>query len=105
MHASAKGHRGAGGDHHTILSRIYHIYITLHQGAASAQIAFSASPADDNCILLEPSSYPLCTIAGHHRIQRHTSESTRCLGTAGIPGPARTEMTSPRQQARQGPLL
>ncbi len=90
MRASAKDHRGAGSNRH-ILARIYHIYITLHQGTASTPIAFSASPTDGDRILLGPSSYPLCTIAGHHPGSAPHIH-TDVVGTVGLP--VRAEMTS-----------
>ncbi|KAN0137365.1 hypothetical protein V8E53_004810 [Lactarius tabidus] len=49
-----------------ILAGIRHIYITLHQGTASTPIAFSASTANDDPVLLRSSSYPFCTVADHH---------------------------------------
>jgi Family of unknown function (DUF6535) len=49
-----------------ILRPIRHIYIALHQGTNAAPTAFSTSTADDDSILHESSSYPLCNIPGHH---------------------------------------
>jgi hypothetical protein len=48
------------------LARIRYIYITLHHGTASTPIAFSASTANNDPILLRPSSYPFCTVADHY---------------------------------------
>ena len=48
------------------LLAIRHIYVSLHQGTASTPMAFSASTANDDPVLLEPPSYPLCTEADHH---------------------------------------
>jgi hypothetical protein len=47
------------------LGHIRHIYIALHQGTDAAPTTFSASTPDDDGILLDPSSYPLCNIPGH----------------------------------------
>jgi hypothetical protein len=48
-----------------ILLRIRHFYITLHQGTDAAPTAFSASTYRFDLVLRQPSSYPLCDIAGH----------------------------------------
>jgi Ubiquitin carboxyl-terminal hydrolase len=48
-----------------ILHLIRHHYITLHQGTDAAPTAFSASTKPFHPVLYEPSSYPLCDIAGH----------------------------------------
>jgi Family of unknown function (DUF6535) len=50
----------------SILRPIRHIYIALHQGTDAAPTAFDASTADDDDILGDPSSYPLCDIPDHH---------------------------------------
>jgi hypothetical protein len=47
------------------LRSIRHLYIDLHQGTDAAPTAFDASTADDNPILLNSSSYPLCEIPAH----------------------------------------
>ena len=44
---------------------IRHLYITLHEGTDASPTAFSASTPDQDSILDEPSSYPLCNIANH----------------------------------------
>jgi len=49
-----------------VLRSIRQLYIALHQGTDAAPTAFDASTADENHILRQPSSYPLCTIATHH---------------------------------------
>jgi hypothetical protein len=48
-----------------ILREIRHLYIALHQGTDAAPTAFSASTPSLDFILYQPSSYPLCNIAGH----------------------------------------
>ena len=45
---------------------IRNVYIDLHQHTNSVPTRFSASTGDDDSILWEPSSYPVCTIPGHH---------------------------------------
>jgi hypothetical protein len=51
-----------------ILRRIHRVYLALHQDSDSAPTRLCASPynEDDILMLWEPSSYPLCTIPGHH---------------------------------------
>jgi hypothetical protein len=62
------------------LRRIRHVYIALHQGTGAAPTAFSASTADDDPILFESFSYPLCNITGYQPettyppASRHRSE-------------------------------
>jgi hypothetical protein len=48
-----------------ILREIRHHYIALHQGTDAAPTAFSASTFEYESILLDPSSYPCCNLAGH----------------------------------------
>ncbi|KAH9014330.1 hypothetical protein EDB84DRAFT_1680191 [Lactarius hengduanensis] len=47
-----------------ILKPIRHIYVSLHQDTDSAPTQFSTS-TDWDPILAEPSSYPVCKVAGH----------------------------------------
>jgi hypothetical protein len=49
----------------TVLSRIRHLFMGLHEGTDSAPTAFSASTTDHNEILHRRSSYPLCDVPGH----------------------------------------
>ncbi|KAI0289036.1 hypothetical protein B0F90DRAFT_1921617 [Multifurca ochricompacta] len=57
-----------------LLRHIRHAFIDLHEGTNAAPTAFSASTADENPVLLSPSSYPLCRIDGHrHGISDSTS--------------------------------
>jgi hypothetical protein len=49
-----------------ILSPVRNVYIALHQDTNSAPTQFSASTDDRDYILWEPSSYPVCNVAGHH---------------------------------------
>ncbi|KAH9034806.1 hypothetical protein EDB84DRAFT_1676120 [Lactarius hengduanensis] len=55
-----------------ILRPIHNAYIVLHRDTNSASTRFSASTRDGDDILSDPSSYPLCTVAGHI----HDSAST-----------------------------
>jgi hypothetical protein len=48
-----------------ILKPIRHVYIQLHHGTNSAPTRFSASTSDENDILDEPDSYPMCNITDH----------------------------------------
>ncbi|KAI0296139.1 hypothetical protein B0F90DRAFT_1919155 [Multifurca ochricompacta] len=57
-----------------LLRHIRHAFIDLHEGTNAAPTAFSASTADENPVLLSPSSYPLCGIESHrHGISDSTS--------------------------------
>ena len=53
-----------------ILKPIRHLYIHLHQGTDCAPTLFSASTSENNDILDEPYSYPVCNVT--HQ-QNHTS--------------------------------
>jgi Family of unknown function (DUF6535) len=48
------------------LKPIRHLYIALHQGTYALPTAFNASTNDDDPVLYDPFSYPLCNITGHH---------------------------------------
>ena len=48
-----------------ILGPIRNLYVALHQNTDSAPTRFSPSTGDKDNILREPSSYPLCNVAGH----------------------------------------
>ncbi|KAH9071424.1 hypothetical protein EDB83DRAFT_2517226 [Lactarius deliciosus] len=50
---------------YSILRPIRRIYLTLHQDTDSAPTRFSASTGDLDDILRDPSSYPVCKVAGH----------------------------------------
>jgi hypothetical protein len=52
--------RGAGSMPTYILKEIRHIYASLHLGTDSAPTAYSDVTPDDDSILFDPSSYPLC---------------------------------------------
>ncbi|KAH9034801.1 hypothetical protein EDB84DRAFT_53062 [Lactarius hengduanensis] len=54
------------------LSPVRNGYTALHRGTESAPTRFSASTRDGDDILSDPSSYPLCNVAGHI----HDSAST-----------------------------
>ncbi|KAH9024180.1 hypothetical protein EDB84DRAFT_1507404 [Lactarius hengduanensis] len=47
------------------LGPIRNVYVALHQDTDSAPTRFSASTGDDDDALFEPSSYPVCNVAGH----------------------------------------
>ena len=49
-----------------ILGPIRNIYIALHQGTDSAPTQFSASTGNEDTILKQSSSYPVCNIPGHY---------------------------------------
>jgi hypothetical protein len=48
------------------LGRIRNVFLSLHQDTDSAPTLFSASTDDEDGILWEPSSYPVCKVPGHH---------------------------------------
>lgn len=48
-----------------ILGRIRHVYMALHQNTDSAPTRFSNSTGDQDQILNNPSSYPVCKVSGH----------------------------------------
>ena len=49
-----------------LLRSIRNVYLALHQHTDCAPTQFSASTSDENRILWERSTYPLCNIPGHH---------------------------------------
>jgi hypothetical protein len=49
-----------------ILRRIRNIYIALHENTDAAPTGFSSLTSYDDSALLEPSSYPVCSVPGHH---------------------------------------
>ena len=49
-----------------ILGRIRNVLLALHKDTNSAPIQFSASTGDEDGILWEPSSYPVCKDPDHH---------------------------------------
>jgi hypothetical protein len=49
----------------SILKRIRHLYMALHQGTDAAPTAFSASIDQYSDCLYEPTSYPFCNLASH----------------------------------------
>ena len=49
-----------------ILRPIRDVYLTLHLHTDSAPTQFSASTGNEDFILYEPSTYPLCKTPGHH---------------------------------------
>jgi Family of unknown function (DUF6535) len=88
---------GANPGHYTsvkILRLIRRLYITLHQGTDAAPTAFTASTYRYDKSLFEPSSYPLCDIAGH-----------RSGSTAPVPllaQPTHSPDTSPHRSTSGG---
>ena len=86
-----------------ILKPIRHVYIRLHQGTNCAPTLFSASTSENNNILDEPDSYPVCHVTGHvddgsasitfpHPVPHGDSApsplSLTSLGASSIPVPA-----------------
>ena len=49
-----------------ILREIHHLYRSLHEGPDAAPTTFPLLAGRLDPILYDPSSYPLCNIAGHH---------------------------------------
>jgi hypothetical protein len=63
-------HEAQGGDDvdimvFSILGRIRHVYLALHQDTDSAPTRFSTSTDDRDSPLWVPSSYPVCNVPGH----------------------------------------
>jgi hypothetical protein len=48
-----------------MLKPIRNVYIALHQNTDSAPTLFSATTDDENDVLYDPFSYPVCNVAGH----------------------------------------
>jgi len=48
-----------------ILGPIRNVYIALHQETDAAPTQFSTSTSDRDLLLWDPSSYPVCNVAGH----------------------------------------
>ena len=61
-----------------ILGQIRHIYLALHQNTDSAPTRFSSFTHDNDSILWEPSSYPLC------KVPEHRSDSTPHIHDEGV---------------------
>jgi Family of unknown function (DUF6535) len=70
----------------SFLRLIRHFYIALHQGTDAAPTSFDASTDDEDLVLYDPSSYPLCNIPGHHS-DSSTGETTHSLTTASPADP------------------
>ena len=49
-----------------ILGQIRHVYLALRHDTDAGPTGFSPSSGDEDVILWEPSSYPLCNIPSHH---------------------------------------
>ena len=75
-----------------ILNMIRHLHIILHQGTDAAPTAFDASTDSVDNIMYEPSSYPLCDIAGH-----------RPDSTAHVPVPSIPLLTQPAGSPNASP--
>ena len=54
-----------------ILGRIRNIFLALHKDTNSTPIEFSASTSDEDGILWEPSSYPVCKVPDHRAESTH----------------------------------
>ena len=85
--------RGASRSRSKYLLRpIRNVYLTLHQHTDSAPTAFSASTSDEDSILERPSTYPLCSITGHHpHPVAHTHDVS---ASTTIPGPVPQDNTA-----------
>ena len=70
-----------------ILKPIRNVYVSLHQHTVSAPTRFSASTDDEASILFEPSSYPVCNVAGHrsHSIPHTHDDSTSTAFVRAVP--------------------
>ncbi|KAN0140387.1 hypothetical protein V8E53_001596 [Lactarius tabidus] len=58
--------RGTNSESYYILRPICNIYFALHPHTNSAPTAFSPSTGDNDRILWNPTTYPLCNVPGHH---------------------------------------
>jgi hypothetical protein len=56
----------SGASRWHILRPIRNVYLTLHVHTDSAPTRFSAATSDEDDILYQRSSYPLCNVPGHH---------------------------------------
>ncbi|KAH9053307.1 hypothetical protein EDB87DRAFT_1690540 [Lactarius vividus] len=65
-----------------ILRPIRNVYIALHRDTNSAPTQFSPSTGDGDSILLEPSSYPVCNVAGHIHDHSPTTPFVRAAALA-----------------------
>ncbi|KAH9045867.1 hypothetical protein EDB83DRAFT_2553800 [Lactarius deliciosus] len=88
-----------------LLKWVRNIYITLHQDSDSAPTQFSSSTDDEDVLLHQPSSYPLCNVANHHPDSTphiHDDPAPTTSGNAVlVPAPP----TSPEAHSFSVPLL
>jgi hypothetical protein len=86
------GKKGSSSTPTRILRDIRHLYIALHQDTGAAPTAFSAPTDNLDYILEQPSSYPQCEIATHHRSGSiiHVRDAT----SGAVPLPAQSSDAS-----------
>ena len=84
-----------------ILKRIQRVYNTLHPGTDDSDLIWSlyvrATTDDQNVILsVDPSTYPLCNIAGHSSADSHNNAvPSPALPALAFPAPAPAFQTGP----------
>ena len=85
-----------------ILNPIRKVYISLHQDSESSPIRFSASAGDGDPVLDNPSSYPVCNIAGHildesasTTFSRNVLRDDAALSPASPPSPDTPSLSVP----------
>ena len=74
-----------------LLRTIRNVYLTLHLHTDCAPTAFSASTIDEDPILLQPSTYPLCNIPGHHP---NSTAHIHDVSASAIPRPVPQDNTA-----------
>jgi hypothetical protein len=69
-----------------LLRWIRQLYISLHQGTSATPTAFNAFTKDEDDILSQPSSYPLCNMASHRSSHHPHSHPTQPIpGSSAAP--------------------
>ncbi|KAH9972254.1 hypothetical protein BGW80DRAFT_1445977 [Lactifluus volemus] len=88
-----------------ILKHMRQLYISLHQGTDAAPTAFDASTNDYDDVFVQPSSYPLCNLSGHHS-HNVTGDITDPTNTSSrlhpLDAPALNTITPPSLTADHG---
>jgi len=79
------------------------VYIALHQGTQAVPTRFFPATSDQDWILLQPSTYPLCSVPGHHvstsaRLDRallHDNTTQALVPSSGNPKMSSSSAPSP----------
>ena len=78
-----------------VLRPIRRLYIALHQGTHAAPTAFDTSTDDDDFILFQSSSYPLCNIRSHLSESNSATNDNTHLHTTISPAHPPSDTVSP----------